>query len=396
VGFFRNFITYSAQTHLREASWMHDPALCVGILDNLGLVQKSDGSFPGHNYSARPARDFYHADFATGAEQTDSIHPGTLRDEHLRTLRRYAEYFVRERTVGRGSAVLDQNETGQEYMNRYLFASARADEWESFRVAGVDASAYVRRLVGFLESRGEAVEGGPDCAWHWDDGAQYFVDKMPDGAHSPARPATGFYPLMLPELPVSAAKAVAMVRKWLLSPERFWLEKGFPAEAATEPTFSAEPRWKGVRMSCPWNGRSWPMVNSHLVDALANVARKCDPTLREHAAAALRKSLHLLFHPGEGGGPCCYEHYNPATGMPAVYRGYDDYMHSWVVDLIMRHAVGVLPGSGGEIPGDWGLDPLPLGEDVECSRIPHPEGMLSVRVRSGSPSHDLQRHNGRG
>lgn len=390
IGFFRNFITYSAQAHLREVAWMHDPRLATGILDNLERVQADDGHFPGHNYSCRPSRDFYHADFATGYERLSRIHPAAASPSHLDTFARYREYFDTHRRDPSGAyLIFDQNETGQEYMNRYLFASKTADKWDSFRILGVDATTYIVLLARLLGEPCDALA----TLFSKQDGL--FLDRKPDGEASPSRPATCFYPLLLPEMPVSSEQASAMARQWLLNPELFWLPACFPAESPFEPTFRAEPEWRDKRTNCPWNGRSWPMVNSHLVDALANVARRADPSLREPAAQALMKSVRLLFHDGDPNRPCCYEHYNPIDGTPALYRGYDDYMHSWVVDLILRHAVGVLPNEApieGDqaLPSHWRLDPLPLGVALECSEIPHPDGRLRVSVAaSGSTSWEL-------
>ncbi len=412
IGFFRNFITYSAQAHLREVAWMRSPELGAGILDNLTRVQRPDGSFPGHNYSARAPRDFYHADFATGAEQFDRIHPGCVRGEHVEAFRRYLEYFRSEREATEAEKggcygdspsrigaylIFDQNETGQEYMNRYQWVSQDADKWGQFKVAGVDATAYVAMLARFLERRGALPQGfeAPRLYELWDAKAGFFCDRGEKGL-SPARPATGFYPLLMPEPPVDEKQARATLERWLLNPDEFWLEKGFPAEAATEPTFCATPEWKEKRTNCPWSGRSWPMANSHLVDALANVARQLAPDLRPKAAEGLQKAVEMLFHDGDPARPCCYEHFNPRTGTPALYRGYDDYMHSWVADLILRHAVGVLPdgamaGEGAtELPGGWALDPLPVGAEIECSGIPHPEGELRVSVKGGKADWKLE------
>ena len=87
------------------------------------------------------------------------------------------------------------------------------------------------------------------------------------------------------------------------------------------------------------------------------------------------KAITLMFHNGDPARPNSYEHYDPFTGTPSLYRGYDDYMHSWIVDLIMRHAVGVQPGTDE-------VDPLPLGVDwIECTDIPHPQGRMSVRIK---------------
>lgn len=386
VGFFRNFVTYSAQAHLREVSWMRDPSLAGGILDNLVAVQREDGSFPGHTYSARPARDFYHADFAAGLEQLHRIHPGAVGKEHLGALRRYADYMVRSRTVSPDRAaptlyeIFDQNETGQEYMSRYAFARPDADEWGSFAVGGVDATTYAANLFRVLadfraaDSTYRAYYKGARAGLlerSYDPDAGFFCDVARDGTRSPARPATGLFPLLLPlaGMEKQASRAV----EWLVDQSTFWLPKGFPATSETDPTFRAQPEWRDKRLNCPWNGRSWPMVNCHLVDGLANFAHHTGRYQIE-AGEALRRSIELMFHNGDFDRPNSYEHYNPITGTPSLYRGYDDYMHSWIVDLIMRHAVGVQPGQDD-------VQPLPLEGValVACENIPHGGRLMHVR-----------------
>jgi hypothetical protein len=55
-------------------------------------------------------------------------------------------------------------------------------------------------------------------------------------------------------------------------------------------------------------------------------------------------------------------------------------MHSWVVDLILRHVVGVQPN----LEGRSEVDPLPLGVDrIDCEGIPGPEGPISVSIAGG-------------
>ncbi len=432
VGFFRNFVTYSAQAHLREVAWMHSPRLALGILENLGKCQREDGSFPGHNYSCRPARDFYHADFATGTKTLSKLHPGGFNDDFLQMLVRYALYLIQERGLwvkdepeGQPwlmmTAVLDQNETGQEYMSRYQAVSEHADQWSSFRVGGTDATTYTALLLDFITE--EITDGnflGKDGRGWCDEAerpvlallnascdheAAFFCDVLEDSSRSSARPAAGFYPLfLLPGITqrqllhetIRERFAYEVVDRWLLNPNEFWLPKGFPATALSDLTFNQNAEWKDKRLNCPWNGRSWPMVNSHLVDAIANVARNLKlptqvqnqdsvgskepetdfeiPNLRVKAGEALMKAITLMFHEDDPARPNSYEHYDPITGTPSLYRGYDDYMHSWIVDLILRHAVGV-------IPGEDHIDPLPLGIDwIECADIPHPRGRMQVRI----------------
>ncbi|MBC8064885.1 MAG: hypothetical protein H7Y17_08655 [Chlorobia bacterium] len=424
IGFFRNFVTYSAQAHLREVAWMHSPRIAIGILENLAKCQREDGSFPGHNYSCRPARDFYHADFATGARNTEALH-GELAKGTNSSLNQYSLFLSHNRHLGdddeadsearRGepwwwmTVVLDQNETGQEYMSRYQAASHYADQWQALRIGGTDATTYALLLSEYLAEKmpGESLPGYISWWWgdeqqtleyslteaSWDQESETFKDLLPGGERSPALPATVFYPFLQSFSYASWLKRgssdpfpwAMAINRWFLNPNEFWLPKGFPATALSDPTFSADAEWKDKRLNCPWNGRSWPMVNSHLVDAIANVARALrysrtsfpsETDLGLKSGEALMKAITLMFHEGDPARPNSYEHYDPFTGTPSLYRGYDDYMHSWIVDLIMRHAVGVKPGEDD-------IDPLPLGVNwIECTDIPHPSGRMHVRIEN--------------
>ncbi len=80
----------------------------------------------------------------------------------------------------------------------------------------------------------------------------------------------------------------------------------------------------------------------------------------------------MMFHNGNLKRPNCYEHYNPITGHPSIYRGIDDYQHSWVLDLIIRGAAGLEPTNDERLL----VDPLPLDLD---------DLMLSGAVVRGRP-----------
>jgi hypothetical protein len=136
-----------------------------------------------------------------------------------------------------------------------------------------------------------------------------------------------------------------------------------PATAADDPYFSPWAEWKGKRQSCPWNGRVWPMTNSHVCDALARAGQQLDPALRSPAAELIQRFVRLMFSDGDVGRPNCYEHYNPLTGQPSSYRGIDDYQHSWVVDLLVRYLAGIQPAPDGTVA----IDPLPF--NVEAFKL---------------------------
>lgn len=390
VGFFRNFVTYSAQAHLREVVWMHDSTLTTGIFENLSKVQQLDGSFPGHNYSCRPARDFYHADFATSFDLMELLHGPRAGKPVAEALAKYLNYFVLHRQAKdqSGFLVFDQNETGQEYMNRYLFANAQADNWQSFRIVGVEATLYVLRLARLIRSLGLRYRRQDwtelaDCVEFetktkaYDAEESFLRDRLEDGTPSPAHPATGLYALTERAFGHSVDDEKKMIERWIARHGVFRERYGFFAEASSEPTFSSEGVWKGKRLNCPWNGRSWPMANSHILDQLGAASRR-HPEYRKLAADSLMGCIRMMFHEADPGRPNSYEHYDPSTGVPALYRGYDDYMHSWIVDLIMRYVVGYDPDTRT-------FDPLAIeGVDwIECHAITGTDRMRDVRIVNG-------------
>ncbi|MEO7963320.1 MAG: hypothetical protein ABIT38_05350, partial [Gemmatimonadaceae bacterium] len=151
---------------------------------------------------------------------------------------------------------------------------------------------------------------------------------------------------------------VAGLERNLLDPARFWTNYPVPSSALDDSLFSAIAEWKGKRHVCPWNGRVWPMTNSHIVEALGRWATPERPHLREACATLLQRFVRMMFHDGQLARPNCYEHYNPHTGAASVYRGIDDYQHSWVVDLIIQYACGVRVRDDAII-----VDPMPMGLD---------------------------------
>lgn len=380
IGAFRSHVSYSAQCHMRETSWMRDRTLAMGSLENFLANQvareddPNDGFLPGHLYLWRQDRGFYHADWGAAALQVyhftgdksflKRIYPGLLR---------YAEYFDRERDSEESGLydVLDQGETGQEYMSRYLFADVAADSWRKIRIKGVDASCYVYSLQRTLAEFARELGHSEDADWWdesadvtgdavrramWDPEAKLFKDvRSRTWERSPYKAAVGFYPFLTD---IASEKHLAA---WdhLLNPRTFGTPYPVPASSADDPYFDAEAGWKGKRANCPWNGRVWPMTNSHVAEALADTARTLAPELRPRAAEFIMKFVRMMFHGGDPKRPNSYEHYNPETGMPSLYRGVDDYQHSWIVDLILKQVVGIQPEPG--MHGELIVDPLPFG-----------------------------------
>lgn len=381
VDMFRCYITYSAQAHMREAAWMHDPRLAEGSL--LGEIhnQNPDGSFKGHIYSLRPERGFYHANWGANALRIYAIHGNRqFLADVFEPLKRYAEYFdtVRDREGSHLYDIVNQDETGQEYMSRYLFVDERADEWGNLQMKGVDSTYYIYELQRALGGIAEIL-GEPDAElWRaraadtkaamlrlmWDPELKFFCDIDPKtNKRSPMKSAVCFYPFMGDIVDQSH---LPMIHEHLLNPAEFWTEFPVPASSLDDPYFNAEGEWKGKRTRCPWNGRVWPMANSHIAEALANAARTLDPNLRRNAAEFTEKFVKMMFFEQDPARPNCFEHYNPFTGVPCLYRGIDDYQHSWVVDLIMAQVVGIVHTLENKLI----IDPLPFAiKHFACDRI---------------------------
>jgi hypothetical protein len=393
IGYFHQPISYSAMCHAREVRWSSDPAWSWGVLRTFFNRLAPDGSMPGRVYLDHLREtDFYHADWGGAIEDVYAAHPD---EALLRALypqvERYASWLTttRDREGSGMIDVVDQFETGQEYMSRYQAVDPEADRygWENrLRLKGVDVTVYAYRLYRFLERFAPHPDGR--ARWRrwaertaaairqrmWDSEAGMFFDVNPaTGSRTRVKAAVCFYPYLTD---LTGAEHVDGFGSHLFNPDEFWTPFPAPSSSADDPLFSPDAEWKGKRHVCPWNGRVWPMTNSHLVDALARVTRQHRPQWASRVTGFLRRYLRMMSFDGAGARPNCFEHYHPYSGRGSVYRGIDDYQHSWVNDLIVRHVVGLEPlGEGG-----IAIDPLPFGISASLKRARIAGHLVDVTV----------------
>lgn len=398
IGYFHVPITYSAQCHLWEMRWAADPSVAFGSMRNFLATQKDDGGFHGRIYSTHLQRtDFYHANWGDAVQAALDVHddPSFAR-EAFDGLSRHAEWLLTTRDAdGTGLFdVVDQYETGQEYMSRYLAVDPDADRygWENrIRLKGIDISVYGHQLFALLGRLSQRF--GDEAAltrWAsarertasaitsrcWDDAAGIFTDVAPGSlVRTGVKAAVGFYPL-LTDLVTDAQ--VARLCAHLVDPRTFGTPYPLPSSSVDDPLFNPVAEWKGKRHVCPWNGRAWPMTTSHVVEGLLRQWQRGRRVVGPVAGDVLSRYVRMFFDRGDLARPTCYEHYNPLTGDAAFYRGIDDYMHSWVADLLIRGVAGLEPTPTGLL-----VDPLPMSLawvrlegaivrghaiDVECSQ----------------------------
>lgn len=400
IAAFHQPIAYSAPAHVRELRWLHDPDVARGVMRTMFAHQRPDGSLNGRVYLNHLSHtDFYHADWGGAQQALAAVAPNEAFDRELYPLMsRYADWLLTTRDAKETGMidVLDQYETGQEFMSRYLAVDPNADRygWENrIRLKGIDATVYAYSLLRALE-RIATRSGAPDeiDRWRmladrtatavreqmWDPQLRIFSDVEPkSGQRTNVSAAVGFYPFFTDIAQEAHSSALT---KTLLDPSLYWTTYPVPASPLSDPLFSANAEWKGKRHACPWNGRVWPMTNSHILEALGRWATADRPELRKAAAHMLRRFIHMMFFDGDVERPNCFQHYNPFTGTPSAYRGIDDYMHSWVADLIIQYVCGVRPDAGGLT-----VDHLPLEVDMaELTDVTVAGHSVAVRIAGDS------------
>ncbi|MDO9578782.1 MAG: trehalase family glycosidase [Candidatus Cloacimonadales bacterium] len=375
--YFRMPISYSAQCHMLETRWMDNSKIAEGSFLNFMENQEENGSYPGNLYPLDiDIKSFYHADFGTAIMEIYKVHPDiNFLQKAYPSLVKYAEFFDKERDPEHSYLydVIDQMETGQEFMTRYTSVDKKADlqmESGGIKLKGVDATCYqygIRKALSFiaekLEKESESKKWIEEAAkikeavlkYMWDENEEMFFDVNPENwKRSNIKAAVCFYPYMSD---IADESHLDGMKKHLFNKDEFWTSYPVPSTALNEPLSSSFGEWKEKRMNCPWNGRTWPMTNSHIAEALVNVASKYNENLKEKAGWFIKRTIEMMFLNGDLKYPNTYEHYNPHSGKPCLYRGVNDYQHSWIVDLIIKYICGIQP----QLDGSLIIDPLLLG-----------------------------------
>lgn len=401
IDVFHEPIAFSAPAIMREARWLSDPSLARGILRNFFENVRQNGMVPGRIYmTSLQGCDFYHADWGGGFEALDAVHPDrATKRAVLMPMQRYVKWLANNRDPeGSGlTDVVNHFEAGQEFSRRYTVIDDKADRAEGFeeqfRLKAIDASVFRYRLVSFLAQVADEMQEKAMAnrflaekeVIHdvirrrmWDEKAGIFMDLDPKSRRrTGVKAAVGFYPLAT-DIPKPAQ--VDRLLETLSDRKEFWSKYPVPSLAMSDPFFNADGHWKGTRRDCPWNGRVWPMINSHILEGLAYVAERGNTKARRLCGQLMQRTVTMLSGQLEGlEEPRTFEHYHPITGLPSRFRGIDLYLHSFVLDNIFRVACGFVVRFG-QIQDDPVTDDLP---DFKLQGVPVGNKLFHVERKNG-------------
>ena len=223
-----------------------------------------------------------------------------------------------------------------------------------FAYADMKAMADIAEILGEKDARERWLAAaektrGQVLARFWDSTTGFFYDR--DGASKEwalVKSPTGFYPFWAG----IGGKDHLPIFKHLFNPAEFWTPFPVPSISMDYPKL-AELRKCGWIY---WNWHNWPMTTCHVADAVARAAKELDPSLSSGAAELLMKYTKVHFIDGDLKRPCVSELFDPITGKPN--RPTLDYAHSYYIDLIMRHVVGI---EADPLSDEVRIEPLDLG-----------------------------------
>lgn len=423
---FSKMIPLSTPMNILDARWFKDPSFCEGILRNLKDNQDEDGFF-SVTLTNRHLHSF--ANFnGWAAYQFYLIHRNKeLVMEILPSMKRHVDGWMSKLGNEKDSLIIEyiHQHTGKEYQPSYWyfhgFPKDCKDKSQYTPLKRVDRSVYhYFNLQGVIRLCEEV--GDPDAEKYkliseklkhdiltkmWDEDTKFFYDlHFETDEKAMVKNIVGFYPYW------ARITGDEHDRGWEhLFSDEFNTGCPFPSVSTDCPAYQAEGGWQGIfikgRNGCVWDGPTWPYTNCIVLDALAEESKNSGHRFDKQFAKFLKEYSFLHYTGRDINRPYLVEHYNSRTGEPLSDEV--DYNHSYYIDLIIRHVVGLEVGKDKITlnPVDIGLDYFILdnlticGMDIKVSykrpgfkggRSDIPEGyMLHVNGKICSRSAGLEK-----
>lgn len=365
-GGFARLIPFSTPCHLLDGRWHHDPLPAFGEVRSAVMNPGDGGRLTTVAVSGPLPRGFYNHFITWATWQTYLVHRD--RDwlaEVVEGLERDLEAWTSD---GRLPVIYDHNKTGMEYQPSYWYFTGYPQPPVETEATGgppkpvglnhftplrrVDTAVYTYlNARGLAEIHRELGRHRRSEHWHsaaeeigsailaemWDPERNFFYDlHFQTGEKALVENIVGFLPFMTDLC--GEEHAGAWARLWHTG--AFGTPFPFPSVSTSNPMYAPDAKVAGVWIKgprgCVWNGPSWPMANSLVVDALATYSKRMGHRFDREAFDALEKTTQLLFHASSWEAPTVVEHYNPETG--EAISGEEDYFHSTFIDLVVRKA----------------------------------------------------------
>lgn len=327
-----NTISCALGHHIAEGTWLRDKRY---------IDQYARFWFSGNNGSLQPHLHKY-SHWAPAALYRRALVTGD-RELLIRLLDAFVkdyELWIEEKGVDNGLVWQYDVRDGMEEsisggrrvknirppLNSYLYANARAIAGTA-EMAGNEALAreYSGKAAALRDRFQELL---------WNEQADFFTTRYPDGTPADVREAIGFIPwcFNLPE--------AGYERAWLqLTDEQgFWAPMGLTTAERRHPAFRSHGEG-----TCEWDGAVWPFATSQTLTALANLLRDYEQEYvsREDYFNAL--VTYARSHRREGK-PYIGEYLDETTGRwlkPDAPRS-RYYNHSTFCDLVITGPVGLI------------------------------------------------------
>ena len=267
----------------------------------------------------------------------------------------------------------DHRRTGKEYQPSFWYFTGFPDNAKdntSFTpLKRVDLACCMYRNARGLEEICATI-GDPDAVWFktiadelrelvlrkmWDQEDGFFYDlHYATEEKARVRTVTGIDPLWAG---MTGEKHYKVLDR-LTDAKEFATGDCFSSCSAKSPVFMPQGSWKGHffkgRNGCMWDGPSWPFATSVVLDTLASQSKKNGHD-RDGLFGKFLREYSLEHYQGHDmKRPYLVEHYDCITGEPLSDEA--DYLHSFYIDLIVKHVVGIEPSRKGII-----VDPIDIG-----------------------------------
>lgn len=394
---FSKLIPLSSPMHLLESRWHHNVDYGSGLLQTVRSSQNEDGLFECllvddrlHSYANFTGWAVY---------QYYLIHRRADMVAHmLPALKKQVDGESVVYGNEHDNLLIEYNhkQTGKEYQPSYWyfhdFAEDPLDEATYTPLKRVDRTVYhylnckaVATLCSIVGDQDEEryVKQAEQIAGDikdkmWDDEASFFFDMHHlDDRKARVKNIVGYYPFWAG---ISERQHRSSLN-YLLDEQGFGTRSPLPSVSVDCPIYAPGGGWQGQfikgRNGCVWNGPAWPYTNSIVLDGLAMESKKAHHEFDQLFAELFREYSWMHYSGRDLARPYLVEHYDSQTGEPISDEV--DYNHSYYIDLVIRHIVGL------DIQLDHIIiDPVDVGLDYYELDDVHAAGKV-LRITFGRP-----------